>query len=370
MQPQPLEKITIQGYKSLRSLVDFKLEKVNVLIGANGAGKSNFISFFRLVNDMIKERLAFFVNMAGGADRLLFNGPKVTTAIKANMYFAGNGYEFTLAPTEDNRLIFLEEKSYFTEKNSSLIRDLLGSGHSEARLVELSRTAQPGSVAALVYSTIKNWSVYHFHDTSSTAQIRRQTPVRDNEILQPDAGNLAAFLLRLKNEHEKNYGAILRTIQAVAPFFKDFHFRPKNKGSEKYIELEWKQVNTDSIFFANQLSDGTLRLMAMVTALLQPEPPRTLLFDEPELGLHPYALQIITELMQSVSDRIQLIISTQSVPFVNLFNPQDIIVAERSQGETLFNRLNPDELKVWLEDDYAMGQLWEKNVIGGGVNHD
>lgn len=368
MRPQPLSKITIQGYKSIRSLVDFKLECINVLIGANGAGKSNFISFFRFVNEIMKQRLEFSVNMAGGADRLLHNGPKETTVINGELHNNTNGYRFVLAPTDDNRLIFQDESIY--PRSSTLGTDWqsIGSGHSETKFLKKVRRGLHES--SMRMSDIGYWMVYHFHDTSNAAQVRRQIPVRDNETLHPDAGNLTAFLYRLKNEYTNHYQRILQTVQTVAPFFKDFEFRPKKKGDEEYIELEWKQVNNDSIFFANQLSDGTIRFISLVTSLLQPNPPRTIIFDEPELGLHPYALHVLVELMHSIEDDVQLIISTQSIPFVNLFEPRNVIVTDRCDGATRFQRLNPKELEIWLKDEYSLGQLWEKNVIGGGVHYE
>jgi len=110
--------------------------------------------------------------------------------------------------------------------------------------------------------------------------------------------------------------------------------------------------------------------MCLATALLQPSLPATVLFDEPELGLHPYALTLLANLFQqaarSSGDYIskQVIVSTQSAPLLNEFVPEDVIIVERSQGQSTFRRLESAHLSEWLEE-YTLGELWQKNVLGG-----
>jgi predicted ATPase len=136
------------------------------------------------------------------------------------------------------------------------------------------------------------------------------------------------------------------------------------------IQLEWRQKNSDYSFLSSQLSDGTLRFICLATALLQPSPPATMLFDEPELGLHPYALTLLANLFQQSAKQHgsyiarQVIVSTQSAQLLNEFEPDGIIVVERRQGESVFRRLDSAQLSGWLED-YTLGELWQKNVLGG-----
>jgi predicted ATPase len=183
--------------------------------------------------------------------------------------------------------------------------------------------------------------------------------------LRSDAGNLAAYLYLLSEVDRACYDRIVASIRLIAPFFDDFSLRPSPLNPDK-IRLEWSETGSDIVFGASALSDGTLRFMALATLLLQGNHslPTVILLDEPELGLHPYAIVVLGSLLKSVSKQTQVIVSTQSVTLVNQFEPQDIIVVERSHHATVFRRFGEAEVASWL-DDYGMGDLWEKNVLGG-----
>ncbi len=366
-----IKRLTIEGFKSIRKLEDFALSPLNVLIGANGAGKSNFVAFFRLLREIIDQRLQQTVAMEGGADAQLYLGPKVTLRVRGRFAFGANSYEFELAPTSDNRFIFAKEFVSFTGMFHS--RQMLGSGHLEAKLKERKDDrgkSGPHGVSWHVYEAVSGWVVYHFHDTSPESGVRRQRAINDNEYLRPDAGNLAAFLYRIQQTNPNHYEKIRDVVRLAAPFFNDFKLRPVVDKPE-LIQLEWLQKDSDYPFRPSQLSDGTLRFICLATALLQPSPPATMLFDEPELGAHPYALTLLANLFQQAAkDTVhQVIVSTQSAQLVNEFDPEDVIVVERTQGESVFRRLESAKLSGWLED-YTLGELWQKNVFGGGPRNE
>jgi predicted ATPase len=220
------------------------------------------------------------------------------------------------------------------------------------------------TISQYVYESISSWTVYHVHDTSDTAAMRRTCSVRDNEYLRPDAANLAAFLLALHAEHSNVYEKVRDTIRLATPFFDDFKFRPRASNGDQVLQLEWTQKDSDYPFHASQLSDGTLRFVALTTALLQPNPPATILVDEPELGLHPYALNLLAALLKEAATKTQVIVSTQSASLLDNFEAEDVIVVERENGESVFKRLSTAELEEWLKD-YSLGELWEKNIFGG-----
>lgn len=364
-----IKKLTIEGFKSIRKLENFELGPLNVLIGANGAGKSNFVGFFRLLRELIEQRLQETVaTKEGGADACLYLGPKITKRFVAKLYFGNNGYEFALVPTIDNRLVFAEEVITY-DGDSGPSRRSLGSAHAEAKLKD--RKDEPGSwgkphgVAHYVFNAISSWVVYHFHDTSLTAGVRRQRPINVNEFLLHDAENLAAFLYRIRQTHPGNYAQIRDVARLAAPFFDDFKLRPDPINPE-LIQLEWQQKGSDYPFRAHQLSDGTLRFICLATALLQPLRPATVLFDEPELGLHPYALTLLGGLFRQAAQQPgkQVIVSTQSALLLNEFAVEDVIVVERHDGESIFRQLKSADYSEWLQE-YTMGELWQKNVLGG-----
>ena len=355
-----VKSLTVTGYKSIRELRDFDLNNLNVLIGANGAGKSNFIGLFRLLNEIVEQQLQVYVQTQGGPDALLHFGRNTTDKLHAEFYFDANGYKFDLIPTNDNRLIFKSEESWFggvyRPTKSSII---LGHGHDESKLKEAKDKYSP-----YVWPSVSNWRVYHFHDTGEKAKVKQPHAANDNLRLKVDAGNLAAYLRMLNKQHPVAYQRIVDTIRLVAPFFGDFIHRA---GAVEYVELEWTQKGKpDTPFKALHLSDGTLRFICLATLLLQPIQllPETILIDEPELGLHPYAIAVLADIFKQVAEDRQLIVSTQSVELINELSPQDIIVADQENGVSTFRRFTEEELAGWLEQ-YAMGELWKRNVLGG-----
>lgn len=355
-----VQSVTVTGYKSIRELRDFPLRDLNVLIGANGAGKSNFIGVFRLLNEIIEERLQLFVQKQGGPDALLHGGRGQTERLHAEFYFARNGYKFDLVPTADNRLVFEDERSWFGGAlYPGSYSASMGSGHEESKLKTATDRYSP-----YVRGSVTNWRVYHFHDTSESAKVKQKHAANDNLRLKPDAANLAAYLRMLKKSHEPEYRRIVETIRLVAPFFDDFVHR---EDEPEIVELEWLQKgNPDTPFKAHMLSDGTLRFMCLATLLLQPSDklPETVLIDEPELGLHPYAISVLADMFKQVAEERQLIVSTQSVELLNELEPEDVVVVDQEDGASTFKRFSRDELAGWLEL-YSMGELWKRNVLGG-----
>ncbi len=367
-----LDQITLKGFKSIRELKGFQLDKLNVLVGANGAGKSNLVDFFRLLRAMADRGLQSFVTNSGGADGFFFNGPKETRQISAHLKFGLNQYRFALEPTVAGEMMIREEATLYTGGRWPSDWHSWGGGVKESRLQtwkdQESSWGKYPSVQGHVYTAVSSWMVYHFHDTSGTAPMRRDGPARDFRELRSDAGNVAAFLLKLREEHAARYQRIRETIQLIAPFFDDFLLEPQTKGESELVRLEWRQHGNTFPFQPWQFSDGTIRFICLATALLQPKPPSTVVIDEPELGLHPYALEVLAQLLKESAERTQLIVSTQSAPLLNQFQPQEVVVVERVEGASHFRRLEAEPLAEWLKD-YALGELLQKNVIEAGPTH-
>ena len=328
-----LTRISIEGFKSIERLEDFELRPLNVLIGANGSGKSNFVDCFRMLRAMADGRLASFVRDGGGADTFLFGGAKVTEEIKVRFTIDNAEHSYHFRPTVAGDLDVWRYSGFLP----------------------------PGER----WTGEWGWVIYHFHDTSYTAGMRRENSVRDFREIRSDASNLAAFLFWMKSAAPVNYRRIRQTVQVIAPFFDDFLLEPETKGPNEVIRLEWRQKGTDYPFQPWQLSDGTIRFICLVTALLQPELPMLIVIDEPELGLHPFALDLLVSLVKEVAQRTQIVISTQSPALLSGFDPEDVVVVQRSGGASQFLRLDGASLRDWLED-YTLGELVQKNVIEAG----
>jgi predicted ATPase len=358
-----LDRIRIAGFKSIRDQT-LDLQPLNVLIGANGAGKSNFIEIFRLLHEMVSQNLQLFVARSGGADRLLHFGGKVTDQLLVHLHFGFNAYQCKLVPAVDGALIFADERTFFKEPGHGRAYEFsLGTGHRESRLPEEMRQRGRASVAHHVGAALQDWKVYHFHDTSPSARVKQIGDVDDNVTLRPDAANLAAFLYRLQETDPSTFRSIVETVRLVAPFIGALDLLPDRLNPGK-IKLEWHEKESDTYFDAHALSDGTLRFLCLATLLLQPAPPTTVLIDEPELGLHPYAIAVLADLLRSAAERTQVIVSTQSVTLVNQLSPEDIVVVDREGRESVFRRQSSATIESWL-DGYSLGELWEKNVLGG-----
>ena len=332
MQPDAIKYVTIRGFKSIAAVEKLPLGPINVLIGANGSGKSNFIRAFALLNAILDGEVEDYVRTAGGAEKLLHFGSQTTKEIYLWLFSEdGASLQATLSPTEDDSL-------------------------------DSRRTHQ---VKSFKRPSIAPWRVYHVHDTSASSPIRKTVKVDDNRFLRPDGANLAEFLRYLRVAHETSYSLIRRTVQLVAPFFDDFQFEARDLGPDD-IRLGWRHRNSDQDFDASSLSDGTLRFILLATLFLQPVQlrPSLILVDEPELGLHPYAIGLLPSLIRMASVETQVIVSTQSSRLLDYFDPRDVLVADRVHGGTQITRLDASQLAVWLED-YSLGQLWEKNEFEG-----
>ena len=359
-----LTRIGLGGFMSIKDLQPFPVRPVNVLVGANGSGKSNLISFFRLLASIPAGRLQLHVGRAGGANSLLYYGVKQTPALWAVLEFegkAGKGqYLIWLASTATGELIFADEQVEIRVATGSAPKRFpLGSGHRESRLLE------SGNDFPEVADLLSGIRVFHFEDTSEGAAIRSPGYVDDNRQIHPDGGNLAAFLFGLRQRKPQYYDRIVSSIRLVAPFFDNFDLAPM-QADAKSIRLNWTDRNSNYVFGPHQLSGGTLRAMALITLLAQPEDelPGLIVIDEPETGLHPYAIEIVAALVKSASVHRPVIVATQSVAMVNQFSPEDIIAVTRDGPESKFERQNSETLAVWLEE-YSIGEIWEKNLIGG-----
>lgn len=364
-----LTRLSLKGFKTIRELVDFRPESLNVLIGANGAGKSNFISFFRLMSWMTAApgNLQEHVALLGGANAILHDGAERTRELEADLTLetqqGTNQYAFRLFYAAADTLVFADERYRFSrrEYSSEAPWKTLGAGHREAGLID---QAEGGDVTArTILALLRKCVVYQFHNTSAAARVRGKWDVEDSRWLKEDGANLASFLLRLRSDEPEYFHRITKTVRLLLPFFGDFELEPDRSGK---ILLQWREQGTDVIFNATQASDGMLRTMALVALLMQPESnlPAVLILDEPELGLHPYAIELVSGLIRSASKHSQVVVATQSVPFVNRFAPEDIVVVDRARRESTFRRLASKDLEEWL-DAYSIGELWEKNVLGG-----
>lgn len=365
-----IETIKIHNYKSIKDL-DLKLQPITILIGANGAGKSNFISFFKLLRQIKLNQLNTFVASQGFMNNLMYLGKRVSNSIKGEISFLNkenvptNKYIFEILADSRNKAFIKSEASGYNEL--AAVVDVPPKWDNYWHNINDEYSYILGRSQILRDKYLRNYFndfiIYHFHDTSFDAPLKQFHKVDDNEYLKENGENLAAFLFYLQEKAPKVLKRIERVVASIAPFFEKFNLKPDRR-NEQFIQLEWKEKEFETYQNAHNLSDGTLRFIALTTLLLQPNPPKTIIIDEPELGLHPFAINKLAGLIRKVSAKSQVILSTQSIDLVNNFEPKQIVTVDKRRGESVFNSLNAENLAVWL-NDYSIGDLWYKSVIGG-----
>ena len=372
-----LDQITLKGFKTFQALDEFRPGRLSVLIGANGSGKSNFASFFTMMRRALADEDGFpiFVAQQGGASKLLHDGPSKTSEAEAVLNLSTpvgkSRYSFRLRYAAGDTLIFANEYHANTGSCSDpavrwLAEDSIADddGQRESGYpIPALLINGTGLAVGATRDFLKGVSVYHFNNTSAVARMKTKWQIGDNRELKEDGGNIAPVLLRLKQEDGGYYyRRIVETIRLILPTFSDFDLQPEYG----HVLLKWRERNSDLLFDVSQASDGMLRTICLTTLLLLPEErlPDLLILDEPELGLHPHAIEIIGGLIGAASINTQVIAATQSTALVDCFNPEEIVVVERNERASTFQRLDLDALDEWFEN-YSLSELWQKNVIRG-----
>ncbi|MCB9743383.1 MAG: AAA family ATPase [Alphaproteobacteria bacterium] len=362
-----LERIRVAGLGSIQDAT-LSLGPITVLIGPNGSGKSNLLRALQMVPKMRTQSLQRFVSEAGGASALLHYGPAQTKELLLELDFRTgdnvNAYRARLGYAAGDRLLYLDENvEYLSPGHDQPYIVSLGAGHWESGLKEASKRDSTIKVA--------NWQIarlnyFHFHDTSMTSALRTNARMSEDRYLRSDGSNLAAYLYRLEQSEElsdqKAWRRINAFVRRIAPAVK--LLAPAVVGKH-FVRLDWID-DRDERFGCHQLSDGTLRAIALITALSQPtqDLPGFISIDEPELGLHPSAIALIAGLARSTSHRCQVLMATQSTTLLDHFSVEEVVVVERIDGTSRFTRPDQEMLATWL-DEYSLTEVFEKGIIGG-----
>jgi len=368
-----LKRMTLKGFKSFGEKQTLEFKDETLLIGANGSGKSNIISFFNMLNYMNEAEFNSYVEQQGGANIILYYSAKKTQFIEFEIEFeTGNKSKLEnityLAKVSyklpDN--LFIAKPIYIIEQDGKVnTLDINKLPVDEAEKSSLRKDFS--DVAKNIDMLIHNWRVFQFSDTSKESRIRQAGYIMDNKGLKSEGGNLAAFLYSIKQKEPQYYDRIVNQIRAIFPQFGDFELQPLRL-NENMIMLNWYETNSDYLFGPHQLSDGTLRFIALTTLLLQPEEtrPSVIFIDEPELGLHPAAITALAGMVHTISPYCQVFLATQSAQLLNHFKPNSIMVVERDRQKkySVIKQLSEKELRVWLKK-YTLAELWDKNVLGG-----
>jgi len=395
-----ISSLSIHGFKSFKSLQDFSLRPLNVLIGPNRSGKTNFLDFWDLLSQAGKQQLPNAINKRGGIGSVI--SWNQIASLKFELDFEARG---PFAPENGIRysVNLAKQQLTYSVANERLAQNPNKAGLQNSRLIISSgagiiykhkggknerQKVRLDSAMDLAITQIRDASAYPALDklrrylanivvqrpfnTDDNSPMRnaQHIGVRETEVpptrLSRGGDNLTNVLYFMNNDpqYQDYYEEYLLTLQRAFPSCEKLIF-PADAAQGKTI-VAWKDHHlSNRPMTANLLSDGTLRFMCLLAALYDPEPPSVLCIDEPEVSLHPQLVRLLASVLQEASERMQIIVATHSPELISyLENADDVVVVEAEEGWSTLKRLSQSELQHWLEN-YSLGELWMTGEIGG-----
>lgn len=401
-QPPYLLRLTAKNFRTLKD-VDVELGPLNVLVGPNGAGKSNLLDVIRFLGDSVRLDIGGALDVRGGFDRVFFRGPRkpretrqVAIGIEAAVTKNSNrnatdNYELSFASvrvytrqrTEIKPGIRRTEKFLFKRtagpgrRITLQGRDLhVITGDEQTRTLDLSEGTlalatlprlgpeEGGEQVEALANLFASFRVFDVNVENARQPSREVSAVR----LADDASNLSAFLRYLAEVHEDAFNSLVRDAKHFIPGLKDIDFvTVGGSGEATYVQLKESGL-TDATPLADA-SFGSIRALALLALLYDPNPPRLTCIEEIDHGLHPYVLDRLVELIRGASKRTQFLIATHSPSLVNRLRPNELIVCERADdGTSQIPAIEPAvvrQMELASGGELALGELWFSGVLGG-----
>jgi predicted ATPase len=374
-----IQKISIKNYKSIQSLPDFELKPMNILIGANNSGKSNFLDVFAFLRDTLQDggppekngntgsgwRGA--LEKRGGGESVCFGNERhfqiscLSHPFRYSLEIALDEYG-QYYQIRDERLIAVNaEKKFFEPQNGMLaIYDEGGNSLGASSMPERTglrvflgqRGVDPQALSfARKLSEIRIYNRIH---TEIWSPIRKPQIPKGETILDEDGGNLVGVLHQLSQIHPTFLSRLESLFKVIFPDFLRIGFPSNDRGE---ILIRWEDTN-GRISYTPQISDGTLKFLCMIAILQNPNPPALIGIDEPDVKLHPMMQAILSDMIDGASLHTQIIVTTHNPDFVSQFSPEEIVILQQYKGATEFRRLSDKgALDLWLQD-FTIRKLW------------
>ena len=385
----------LESFKSFKSL-DFELKPLNVVIGPNGSGKTNFLDFFRFLSEAMSNHLADAIYNRGGLWRLSFGGSRDPLTFRLGLLMRTEedpedpdlridlSYTCEIRPYDNQYEIFAErfggsqrsrkhgDKDWDKALLDKMAREGLPKLSADAtplvsypELALSSRRAAVDGFADVFVQDTRNIQWVSNSLMGPDAVGRRPSYTRSDSLLLPDGDNLSSVLHFLSNDpqHRETRERLLDVLRIAYPDFEDLSFRAPAQGQ---VILSWKDKRLKDAFDANFLSDGLLRFLSLLVVLLNPRPPSLILIDEPEVGLHPSLIGLIGELLVDASTRTQLIVATHSPQLLNELQKEHICVVETDKegASTITRASEKPDIDAWLKN-FTLGETWLQGNLGG-----
>lgn len=376
-------RLSVTGYRRLKAL-DVALRPLNVLIGANGVGKSSFLDVFDLLAASAGGNLQSTITDLGGMGSLL-TADGSTNAMTFALQMDQEGaapldYRLRLASETVGYVIAHESLNQHRQAGTPVPFKYIDAAGQRVRYHHGGRLVEPNwdyksqetalSQVPKIYPEAENFrrlladvsEVYHILDVSNRAPVRTPQTLSPAQTPGSDGADLISCLFTISQTARGKMEVIEDALRAAFPTFGRLDFPPVAAGR---ITLAWKESEFTRAFYASELSEGTLRFLWLATLLQSPGLPKVTLIDEPEVSLHPEMLRLLADLMREASERTQLIVATHSDRFVRFLEPGELVICDRDEaGGMTAQRGDALDLAAWLED-YTLDQLWSKGIIGG-----
>lgn len=401
---RPLVKVRAKNFRSLRD-VEIELQPLNVLVGPNASGKSNFLDLIAFLGDAAREDLRPAIKKRGGFERVAFRSAatqpaKVEITVeavvtkyasdKARDAYSLRFFEHQPFKPEVGRAVLVRKEEFRFKRTKGSGRRLTINGkkftiYTTSKVAPRSKpkTETLLQQESLGLSTLPRLApdrggeqVSNIADLFSTFRVfdvnvqvaRQPSPVRLGERLQPDAANLAAFLHNLSAD-ESTFRDLEDDARAMIPGLSRLHFRPIG-GAEEAVAVELAEKGLRDRTPLADASYGSIRALALLALLYDPAPPLLTCVEEIDHGLHPYVFDRLVERLRDASKRSQFLVVTHSPALVNRLHASELIVCERDRetGETLMPAVDPAEVRK-IEEKLAgkmgLGELWFSGTLGG-----
>jgi predicted ATPase len=396
-----LRKLTVSNFKSLRN-VEVALGPLNVLVGPNQSGKTNFLDVIQFLGDSVRDDLSPAIEERGGFDRVRFRGgrtPPTTVSIKVEANVTRHSSES--APDEYTLRFWLRrqarvQEQYLFRHEAFRFKRYRGPGRritiegSDVKFITESPAGEqvertlPLRRDSLALSTLPRldpeeggsevsriaelFSTFRIFDVN-VDKARGPSTMTDDAQLEPDASNLAGFLLHLINSRPDWFGQLQDDARRMIPGLKSIQLQIIG-GAQEGVVVHLEEKGLQGTTPLGEASFGTIRILALLAMLYDPDPPALTCVEEIDHGLHPYVFDLLVDRLREASERTQLLIVTHSPALVNRLSASELIVCERDPdtGESLIPAIEASlvrEIEDRAEGRLGLGEIWFSGTLGG-----
>lgn len=379
-----IEHISIQGYRRLRD-IDIDLRPLNVMIGANGVGKTSFLEVLSLVASSTLAQMKYKTRDLGGFNDVLTRNSssastqsvgKLSIALHIDMSdlqtrlyeleitSADSGYNIYRENLRSGDNVFGEQLiyrffndvTYMPEENA-----VKPTWHFDWFETALSQTPNIMQNTEEVRQYLASISLFSPINVGLHSPIRLPQPMSPASMPGKNGEDLVSYLYTLRENHPERFHIIEDTLSAAFPDFERIGFPPVAAG---VLAMTWKDKSFDKPMYMNQLSEGTLRFLWLTSLLQSPDLPAITMIDEPEVSLHPELLSLLAQLLREASERSQVFVATHSDRLIRFLKPSEVLVMDSEDGYAKMTRADSMDIEHWLED-YSLDEVWQMGQIGG-----